>query len=125
MYLSATGTVYYSGMRTSAHPRNNRRPAKRRALAKLGVVEKRPRSGHNVSHAQNKTKRLFRPNLQKTRLLVDGKLIRVKLDAKTIRTLTKLGKPRPETKPKKRPAAKPAKKSVVAKTAARKPAAKK
>ncbi|MDP9211791.1 MAG: 50S ribosomal protein L28 [bacterium] len=105
-------------MRTSAHPKNNRRGAKRRALAKLGIVEKRPQSGHNVSHAQNKTKRLFRPNLQKTKILVDGKLVRVKLDAKTIRNLTKLQKDRPEpTKPKKRPAAKPAKKAAAKKSA--------
>ena len=72
---------------------NNRR-AKRKALDSLGVAEKRPTAGHNVSHAMNKTKRLFKPNLQKTRVLVDGKLISVRIDAKTIRNLTKATKER-------------------------------
>lgn len=88
--------------RKNAHPRNNRRSRKVRALAKLGAVEKRPASGHNVSHALNRTKRLFRPNLQKTKVLVDGKLVSMKLDAKTIRTLTKQAKERTPVKPKRR-----------------------
>ena len=29
------------------------------------VTEKAPQFGHNVSHAQNKTKRRFNPNIQK------------------------------------------------------------
>jgi large subunit ribosomal protein L28 len=29
------------------------------------VTEKKPQFGHNVSHAQNKTKRRFNPNIQK------------------------------------------------------------
>ncbi|MEX2043478.1 MAG: 50S ribosomal protein L28 [Patescibacteria group bacterium] len=95
-----------SSSKKDAHPRNNRRSRKVRALATLGVVEKRPTSGHNVSHALNRTKRLFRPNLQKTKVLVDGKLVSVKLDAKTIRTLTKQRKERT-----------PAKKSAVKKSA--------
>lgn len=91
-----------SSTRKNAHPKNNRRSRKAKALAKLGAVEKRPVSGHNVSHALNRTKRLFRPNLQKTKVLVDGKLVSVKLDAKTIRTLTKQQKERTPVKPKKR-----------------------
>ena len=91
-----------SSSKKNAHPRNNRRSRKVRALAKLGAVEKRPTSGHNVSHALNRTKRLFRPNLQKAKVLVDGKLVSVKLDAKTLRTLTKLQKERTPVKPKKR-----------------------
>lgn len=89
-------------MRKDAHPRNNRRRRQVRALASVGATEKRPKSGHNVSHALNRTKRLFRPNLQKTKVLVDGKLVSVKLDAKTIRTLTKQQKERTPVKPKKR-----------------------
>ena len=89
-------------MRKNAHPQNNRRSRKTKALAKLGIVEKRPTSGHNVSHALNRTKRLFRPNLQKTKILVDGKQVSVKLDAKTIRTLTKQAKERTPVKPQKR-----------------------
>jgi large subunit ribosomal protein L28 len=35
--------------------------------------------GNNVSHANNKTRRVWKPNLQVVRTLVDGKVIRVKV----------------------------------------------
>ena len=46
-------------------------------------------SGHNVSHANNKTKRRFLPNLQSTALLSDapGEMVRLRLTAKGIRTI--------------------------------------
>jgi large subunit ribosomal protein L28 len=46
-------------------------------------------SGHSVSHANNKTKRRFLPNLQETRLLSDalGQQIRIKLTVHAIRTV--------------------------------------
>lgn len=96
----------------------NRRKAKRVALASIGATEKRPTAGQNVSHAQNKTKRLFKPNLQKTKILVDGKLVTVRLDARTIRSLTKVQKVRPvktANKTATTSAAKPAKKPAAAK----------
>jgi len=37
------------------------------------ICGKKPMSGNNVSHANNKTKRRFNPNLQNVRALVDGK----------------------------------------------------
>jgi large subunit ribosomal protein L28 len=45
--------------------------------------------GHNVSHANNKTKRRFLPNLQKTTLLSDalGHLISVRLTVNAIRSI--------------------------------------
>ncbi|HXZ00272.1 MAG TPA: 50S ribosomal protein L28 [Stellaceae bacterium] len=45
--------------------------------------------GHNVSHANNKTKRRFLPNLQITSLLSDvlGAPIRVRLSTRGIRTI--------------------------------------
>ena len=91
-------------------PTYNRRQAKRKALASLGVAEKRPTAGHNVSHSHRKTKRLFKPNLQKTKVSVDGRLISVRIDAKTIRNLTKTAKERVfvERKAKKTPPAKTA-----------------
>jgi large subunit ribosomal protein L28 len=99
----------------------NRRKAKRAALAAIGATEKRPTAGQNVSHAQNKTKRLFKPNIQKTKVLVDGKLVSVRLDARTIRSLTKTQKLRPvKAAQPKRAAAK-----TTAQAAAKKPAAKK
>jgi large subunit ribosomal protein L28 len=33
--------------------------------------------GHNVSHANNKTKRSWKPNLQKVRARIDGRVRRV------------------------------------------------
>ena len=45
--------------------------------------------GHNVSHANNKTKRRFMPNLQVTSLLSDalGAPIRIRLSAHAIRSI--------------------------------------
>ena len=34
--------------------------------------------GNNVSHANNKTRRIWKPNLQVARVLVDGKVTKVK-----------------------------------------------
>ena len=45
--------------------------------------------GHNVSHANNKTKRRFLPNLQVTSLLSDalGGAVRLRLSTAAIRTI--------------------------------------
>ena len=45
--------------------------------------------GHNVSHANNKTKRRFLPNLQHTSLLSDvlGTAVRIRLSTHGIRTI--------------------------------------
>lgn len=45
--------------------------------------------GHNVSHANNKTKRRFLPNLQHTSLLSDvlGTAVRIRLSTRGIRTI--------------------------------------
>ncbi|MSU75951.1 50S ribosomal protein L28 [Patescibacteria group bacterium] len=83
-----------------SQPTYNRRRTKRRALASLGVTEKRPRSGNNVSHAHNKTKRKFRPNLQRAKVMVDGKLVSVRIPASEIRKLSKVPKERKPVKPK-------------------------
>lgn len=46
-------------------------------------------SGNNVSHANNKTRRRYLPNLQETRLLSDvlGQQVRVRLTASAMRTV--------------------------------------
>ena len=46
-------------------------------------------SGHNVSHANNKTKRRFIPNLQSTRLMSDAlnQQVRLRLTPHAIRTI--------------------------------------
>lgn len=52
-----------------------------------------PMSGNNVSHANNRTKRRFLPNLQSTSLLSDvlGEMIRLRVTAKAIRTIESKG----------------------------------
>ncbi|NKB80995.1 MAG: 50S ribosomal protein L28 [Nitrospirales bacterium] len=42
--------------------------------------------GNNVSHANNKTKRVFRPNLQRIRALVDGAARRVRVCTRCLRS---------------------------------------
>ena len=50
-------------------------------------------AGNNVSHAHNKTRRRFLPNIQKTTLLSDalGQAISLKLSTNAIRTIEKNG----------------------------------
>ena len=50
-------------------------------------------SGNNVSHANNKTKRRFLPNLQKISFISEklGKSIQLKVATSTIRTVEKKG----------------------------------
>jgi len=52
-----------------------------------------PMSGNNVSHAHNKTKRRFLPNLQSMSLLSDalGEMVRVRVTTKAIRTIESKG----------------------------------
>ncbi|MDT3740662.1 MAG: 50S ribosomal protein L28 [Candidatus Kapabacteria bacterium] len=62
--------------------------ARRCELTGTGVM-----TGNNVSHAHNKTRRRFLPNLQKKKIWVaeEGRWITVKATAKAIRTLDKKG----------------------------------
>ena len=50
-------------------------------------------AGNNVSHAHNKTRRRFLPNVQYTSVLSEslGRLVRLKVSASGIRTLEKAG----------------------------------
>ena len=50
-------------------------------------------NGNNVSHANNKTKMTQRPNLHTKRVFdpVSGQTIKLKLSARAIRTLDKVG----------------------------------
>ncbi|MBU0982084.1 50S ribosomal protein L28, partial [Patescibacteria group bacterium] len=51
----------------------------------------RPKSGHNVSHSNRKTKRRFLPNLI-TKTVVDpttGESVKLKMTARALRTLSK------------------------------------
>jgi large subunit ribosomal protein L28 len=57
------------------------------------LTGKRPQTGNNVSHANNKTKRRFLPNLHKRRIWVpsEERYITLKLSAKALRTIDKIG----------------------------------
>ncbi len=54
------------------------------------VSGKGPMSGNNVSHAKNRVKRRFLPNLRTVRVtLEDGTTQKIKISAKELRTLKK------------------------------------
>lgn len=46
---------------------------------------KSPAVGHNVSHANNRTKRRWEPNLQRVRILQDGEVKRVRVCSRCIK----------------------------------------
>ena len=52
-----------------------------------------PLSGHNVSHANNRTNRRFMPNLQSKRIWVSElkRYVNVRLTAKALKTIAKNG----------------------------------
>jgi large subunit ribosomal protein L28 len=59
---------------------------------KCVVTGKGVQVGHNVSHANNKTKRRFLPNLQETSVLSDALgRVRLRISAAAIRTIEKKG----------------------------------
>jgi len=57
------------------------------------VTGKRPMSGNNVSHAHNKTRRRFYPNLHTHRFWVvsENRFVKLKLSAKGLRVIDKKG----------------------------------
>jgi large subunit ribosomal protein L28 len=68
--------------------------SKERAMARVcQVTGKRPMVGNNVSHANNKTKRRFLPNLQRRRFWVESenRWINLRLTTNALRTIDKNG----------------------------------
>jgi large subunit ribosomal protein L28 len=57
------------------------------------ITGKRPQVGNNVSHANNKTKRKFYPNLQKKRFYIveEDRWVTLKVSTTAIRTINKNG----------------------------------
>ncbi|MCO7224456.1 50S ribosomal protein L28 [Pleionea sp. CnH1-48] len=57
------------------------------------VTGKRPTVGNNVSHAKNRTRRRFLPNLHHHRFWVEGekRFVRLRVSAKGMRIIDKLG----------------------------------
>lgn len=60
---------------------------------KCELTGTKPLVGNHVSHANNKTKRRFLPNLQKKRIWVqeEGKFVTVKLTTRALKTVDKKG----------------------------------
>jgi large subunit ribosomal protein L28 len=57
------------------------------------VTGKRPMSGNNVSHAHNKTRRRFLPNLHYRKFWVESenRWVRLRVSSKGLRVIDKLG----------------------------------
>jgi len=57
------------------------------------VTGKRPMAGNNVSHANNKTKRRFMPNLQSRRFWIESesRWVRLRVSTKGLRIIDKDG----------------------------------
>lgn len=57
------------------------------------VTGKKPITGNNVSHANNKTKRRFSPNIQTHRFWVESekRFVKLKLSTRGMRTIDKRG----------------------------------
>ena len=60
---------------------------------RCAITGKKPMSGHNVSHANNRTKRKFLPNLITKRIFVPetGQTVRLKISTSALRTIQKKG----------------------------------
>ncbi len=57
---------------------------------RCAISGKGPMAGNNVSHAKNRTKRRFLPNLRTVRVtLEDGTSRKIRISAKELRTLKK------------------------------------
>ena len=50
------------------------------------VCGKGPITGHNVSHANNKTPRRWYPNLQRARVVVDGATRRIRICTRCLKS---------------------------------------
>lgn len=57
------------------------------------VTGKKPMTGNNVSHANNKTRRRFSPNIQSHRFWVqsENRFVKLKVSTKGMRTIDKKG----------------------------------
>ena len=77
---------YFTGKRTSAG----------RSIARRGKAKYLGGVGRKVTGI---TKRAFKPNIQKVRALVDGRVVRIKVSAKAIRNGLVVKPPKRDYKP--------------------------
>lgn len=59
--------------------------------ARCELTGKGKQHGHNVSFSLRRTKRVFKPNLQKKTFMLDGKKVTMTISTQAIRTLKKKG----------------------------------
>lgn len=59
--------------------------------AQCEITGKGKMHGNNVSFSLRRTKRIFKPNLQKKTFMVDGQKVTMNLSTQAIRTLKKKG----------------------------------
>lgn len=57
------------------------------------ITGKRPQFGNTVSHANNKTRRRWEPNLQWKRIWIpsEKRFVRMRISARALRTMQKVG----------------------------------
>lgn len=55
-------------------------------MAKCDICGKKPVSGNNVSHANNKTKRVFKPNVNKIRIRMNGSVKKANVCTRCLRS---------------------------------------
>lgn len=60
-------------------------------MYKCDLTGKGKQYGSNVSFSQRHTKKVWKPNLQKKTLMIDGKKVTMRLSTQAIRTLKKKG----------------------------------
>lgn len=60
-------------------------------MQKCQLTGKGKQYGSNVSFSQRHTKKVWKPNLQKKTIMVDGKKLTLKVSTQAIRTLKKKG----------------------------------
>lgn len=58
-------------------------------MAKCEICGKGPMFGHNVSHSKRATNRIFRPNIQRKRIMIDGQFRRLHICTRCLRTLSR------------------------------------
>jgi len=60
---------------------------------KCSISGKSRQTGHRVSHANNKSKHVFKANIQSKRIFIpeENRMVRLKLSTQTIRTIDKIG----------------------------------
>jgi len=59
------------------------------AVAQCAICGKTRSFGHNVSHSKRRTNRDFKPNVHRKRLMIGGKLVRLEVCTRCMRTAMK------------------------------------